>query len=51
MQKEINSFTNLYEDYSVTRTNFVEFKNKLSRVKDSLEEFNEMKKENFGVKV
>ena len=51
IHKEINSFTNLYADYSITRTNFVEFKNKLSKVKDNPQKFNEMKKEYFGVKV
>ena len=51
IHKEINSFTNLYDDYSITRTNFVEFKNKLSKVKDNPQKFNEMKKEYFGVKV
>ena len=51
IHKEINTFTNLYDDYSITRTNFVEFKNKLSKVKDNPQKFNEMKKEYFGVKV
>ena len=51
IHKEINTFTNLYDDYSITRTNFVEFKNKLSKVKDNPLKFNEMKKEYFGVKV
>ena len=51
IHKEINSFTNLYDDYSITRTNFIEFKNKLSKVKDNPQKFNEMKKEYFGVKV
>ena len=51
IHKEINSFTNLYDDYSITRTKLVEFKNKLSKVKDNPQKFNEMKKEYFGVKV
>lgn len=51
MSKEINGFTNLYDDYFVTRTNFIEFKNKLSKARDNPNKFNSMKNEYFGVKV